>query len=738
MESAGANSRKRSVSAQRKVIVFFFLMATFLDVGISCGVALSRVPYLHYDAKAKRLGIYSDGTLVCCIGRKDAYFILEEQGKAPVEIPVRSMNLQWDAILPKKPEVGSGDQSTTVAKNLKVTGELGGLGRFEEAFEVATLGGFPVITSRLRIVLERSSNFILLRPYSFAARTQPCFLVPGYIYNTNNQAISEGQFPQLAYGSSVGIPESSVFFFRSDRSSHCAVMAMHDGWIVGLCSQEGIRLSPDRFSYNGLGIDSSQKESDALYLTVGYKNFPARYNGNCSPHIAPRWEKGPEYGYIRAHAGDVITVESVIYAARASDLFAYENADRAFYYFLRQEPMRRTTRAEAVRLISDALVSDAVSTPSDLFRVIDGSEECDIGWTGGMMIAYPLLRAGKMYGQKSWSAAAIAAIDALCRDGFNARANMFYDCFKEGEWTTRGWWTYWTGGEHLAYTNGQAVYFILRSYRELGPEERAQKHFWLVAAEKVLRQAIRQQREDGSFAGSFSSQDGSAVDLPGFGSCWFVPACVLMYELSGEKEFLDAAIRAEKFYFEWLATLEPWGTPLDAEGSVDMEGNLALCIAERHLHEATGNSLYLDHLERSINFDFSWKWAYNTYLESNPLRGLEWRSIGGNSASTCNIHLHPMSNMILGEIWYAYKKTGDTYYLDRLRDSFYFGLGCVNLEDGEFGFGKKGWVTEQFLHTDALQGGTSADGGVWERYLPWAAAAILTSLTEEFAGEINY
>lgn len=719
----------------RLVIVLFFIISTIFYAVQPCVATPLETPYLKYDAAEKRLGIYFNGTLVACIGRGDAYFLLEQQGKPPEEIPISSTNLALDSVASEGQNTKRFSQLTTATKSLTVTGTLRSLGSFEETFQIETLHGSPIIKSRLTITLEKSASFILLRPYSLRAKAKPFFLVPGYLYNTNNQAISDGKFPQLAHKSSPGIPESSVFFFRSDRSSHSAVMVIYDGWILALCAPEGIRLPPDRFFYNGLAIDTSQKEMDTLYLTLGYKNFPARYNGNCSPRIAPRWEDGPNYGFIRGKANDVLTLESVIYVAPASDLFAYEKADRVFYYFLRQEPMRRTSPSEAVRLISDALVQDAVTTASGLFRVIDGSDECDIGWTGGMMIAYPLLRAGNIYEEPRWRTVAIAAIDTLCRDGFNSRANMFYDCFKGGKWTTRGWWTHWTGGEHLAYTNGQAAYFILRSYQELTPEEKARKRFWLDAAEKILRQAIRYQLADGSFPGSFSSEDGSPVDIEGFGSCWFLPSCVLMYQISGKEEFLRAAIRAEEFYFDWLATLEPWGTPLDAEKSVDMEGNLALCIAERHLHEATGNPVYLEHLERSIHFDFSWKWAYNTFLENEPLRGLNWRSIGSNSASTCNIHLHPMSNVILAEIWYAYKKTGDMYYLDRLRDSFYLGLGCVNLKDGEFEFGKIGWVTEQFLHTDALQGGTPADGGVWKRYLPWAAAAILSSLTEEFTAE---
>lgn len=717
--------------AKARVVICFSL---FLVGAFFCAVKLCvAAPSLQYDASKKRLGIYFNGTELGCIGKGDAYFFLGEEGKAPEEIAISSTSLGADNVASQGLTLRSSSRLTTETRGLTVTGKLGSLGRFEETFQIEKLRSAQVITSRLTIRMERSGSFILLRPYSFNSRAKPCFLVPGYIYNTNNQAISDGKFPQLAYKAGAGIPESGIFFFRSDRSSHSAVMAMYDGWILAVCSPEGIRLGTDRFSYNGLGIDTSQKDIDSVYLTVGYKNFPARYNGNCSARIAPRWEKEPEYGYIRAKGGDVLTVESVIYAARARDLFAYEDANRVFYYFLREEPMRRTSPKEAVRLISDALVSDAVTSPTGLFRVIDGSDECDIGWTGGMMIAYPLLSAGKMYGEARWRDVAIGAIDTLCRDGFNARANMFYDCFKDGKWTPRGWWTHWTGGEHLAYTNGQAAYFILKAYQALGAKEKAEKRFWIATVEKVLGHAVRHQRADGSFSGSFSSEDGTPVEIEGFGSCWFVAPCVVMYQLTGKRDYLQAAIRGEMYYFKWLETLEPWGTPLDAEKSVDMEGNLALCIAERLLHEATGNPRYLEHLEHSIQFDLSWKWAYNTYLENEPLRGLEWRSIGGNSASSCNIHLHPMSNMILSEIWYAYKRTGDAYYLDRLRDSFCFGLGCVNLKDGEFGFGKKGWVTEQFLHTDALQGGTPADGGVWKRYLPWAAAAILGSLSEEFA-----
>jgi len=664
---------------------------------------------VKHDTDTGRLELEYSGKRVTELNGKAPLFILEEKGKTP--LPVRDFEYL------EKPSQGE----------RILHGKAGDALEFREIFLTDRIDNIPCFRVKLKLLASREIEFILVHPFSIEPETRPVFLSPGYLYNTNNARRSSGKFPQLVYRGKEGTPESGKFYFRADRSSHSSVMALFDKKTIGLCLPEGVAIG-ETFHYNGLGIDTREEDFDILSLTIGYKNDPARYNGNCNPRISGRWEEKPDFGTIKLRKGEECLLEFLIYLGEAGDPFSYEEPLRLFYSFLREEPEKRADPDRVARLITGAILEDGVVEGCGMFRVIDKSDECDTGWTGGMMVAYPLFLMGRKKGHAGAYEAAVRAMDAVTSDGFNAKANMFYDAWKNGKWTVDGWWKNWAGGYHLAYNSGQASYFILRAYSELPSREKALRRIWERRSRDVVNQAVRMQRKSGEYPASFSPRDGSPGKIEGFGGCWFLPATLMMYRLEGGEEYLESARKAEAFYFDWLSTLEVWGTPIDAEGAVELEGNLPLVIGERLLHEITGEEKYLEHLAHAVEYDFTWKWAYNTHLENPPLGDMNWKSIGGNAASSCNIHLHPMSNMILGEISYLYHETDDDYYRQRLKDSQLFGLGCINLKDGDFGFGSAGWGTEQFFHTDAIQGQGPPDGGIWTRYLPWAAAAVLQGI----------
>gem|GEM_PF-3246598 len=681
------------------IMLLLFSLETF-------AIEKQESPSFIFASKENIVSFSCDGKTLAGINAKAPWLLIEEQGKSPVSV------------------TGFKVSENTPGKSLVLESKkIPGLDIIQK-FQTKQIENNRVISSEIKIKAKRKACFILTQPFSISPQQKPVFLSPGYIYNTNNAKRSQGKFPQLAYKGKTQIPESPAFYFRADRSSHCSVMAMFDGFLAAICIPEGVR-SGARFYYNGLGIDTSNKGCDLLCVSLGYKNFPARYNGNCNPRISARWNEKPDYGFIRLEPGEEISAQFLIYTDRAADNFAFEKPLKTFYYFLATPTKAKTDPETAASLISRAIIQDTLVKECNLFRVTDKGNECDIGWTGGMMVACPLILAGKKYNDKQVYNTGVNAMDSLIKNGFNEKANMFYDSFREGKWTVDGWWKSWAGGFHLSYTNGQSVYFLLKAYTELSPGEKKSRDLWLARCRKIIDHAIKNQKPSGEFPASFSPDDGSPGEIQGFGGCWMLPASLMAYKIFHDEKYLKAAIKAEKFYFEWLSTLEVWGTPIDAEGAVELEGNLPLVIAERLLCEITGTDRSLNNLVHAINYDLSWKWAYNTHLENPPLKELDWKSIGGNVASTCNIHLHPMSNMILDELWYVYEKTGDPYYKSRYEDSFKFGLECINLKEGEFGFGKPGWGTEQFFHTDAIQGQGPPDGGIWVRFLPWATAAIL-------------
>lgn len=144
-----------------------------------------------------------------------------------------------------------------------------------------------------------------------------------------------------------------------------------------------------------------------------------------------------------------------------------------------------------------------------------------------------------------------------------------------------------------------------------------------------------------------------------------------------------------------------------------------------------------DHFIHALHYEFSWKFAYNTRHVNEPLKTLNWSSSGGSITSSHNIHIHQKGNLVAEEIYYTYKLTKDPYILSRLKDTLNWGLGTYNREDNYFGFGKKGFATEQFFHSDGKQDDVNrvVDGGIWKDYLSWAASCVLLSSTADIPDE---
>jgi hypothetical protein len=216
-------------------------------------------------------------------------------------------------------------------------------------------------------------------------------------------------------------------------------------------------------------------------------------------------------------------------------------------------------------------------------------------------------------------------------------------------------------------------------------------------------------------------------------SCWFVPGAALIYQLTGEKKYLLAAEKAIQHYNTYHQAGELYGTPMDTFNAVDEEGNLSYICGAVELHKATKDQKYIDLAMDGLHYEFSWKFAYNTVYSNEPLRSMNWSSGGGSITSNHNPHIHPMGNIIAGELFYLYEQTGDRYIADRLRDTCIWGLGSFNTKDNDFGFGKTGHSTEQFFYSDGilLPWWRPHDGGVWEANLPWASACPLLSCAED-------
>lgn len=145
-----------------------------------------------------------------------------------------------------------------------------------------------------------------------------------------------------------------------------------------------------------------------------------------------------------------------------------------------------------------------------------------------------------------------------------------------------------------------------------------------------------------------------------------------------------------------------YGAPLDTNKTVDSEGVLSYICAVRMLHELTGKEEYLDHLRDALCYEYSFKLCYNTPVQVPPLSVLHWSSCGGSITSVANPHIHPMSSTVMDEMLYYLRFRTDSYIRSRLEDTMLWSLQTFNTHDGEYGYGRTGWMSERFCHCEGL------------------------------------
>ena len=619
----------------------------------------------------------------------------------------------------------------------------------ELTFEGNTIKG----TVTLEILTD--DPFIIQCPFvSPRKKESPYYMIPGFLYGTNNLEKSPGPHHKLNYHGPIDWPNSSLLFTRADRSSHPGIITVQENTVdlIGISDRmEGAEFEPTdvwmpRYPYNGLMIDTSQEDRDITGFMLGYEHAPRRYTLVWDDPKTPRQDEYL-FGWLQGLKGKTLTAKVYYYADEAKDVRDYSKPLKWYYRQIHQSPRKRSERMHAIETIASSIIEETWLPEDKGFFICDnedGRQQSPIAWTGGMQVAYPLLKAAEKTGNKKFADIAHTYINHLCSEGMNARAGFLHEEKHYGKWTITGWWgkrenclNFGDKPLHCGYVNGQASYYLLKSFVVNDKKDT----LWLRTARTVIESAIRVQRKDGYIPCFFDPVTGEGRDhersLDGFMSCWFVPGAALLYHLTGEKKYLDAADKAIVYYNSYHRKGELYGAPMDTFNAVDEEGNLAYILGCVELHKATRNKKYIELAMDGLHYEFSWKFAYNAVYSNDPLRSMNWPSSGGSITSTHNPHIHQMGNIIAGELFYMYEQTKDPYIADRLRDTCIWGLGSYNTKDNDFGFGKKGHSTEQFFYSDALllPWWKPHDGGVWEANLPWSSGCPLLSSAEDIPDE---
>lgn len=581
---------------------------------------------------------------------------------------------------------------------------------------------------------------------SLQDETELFHLIPAIIHGDNNATLIRPlEFPLLTQDR-PNDPDCSPFWeFRADRSSHpVSILCCHRG-AVGVSVDPYTEDADGQLIRNGVFAELP----NVCGISLGYSNDPFTYiNHMFGPD--DRMDYGPST-YDRAK---VMRTSGRLYLESGGGRLAAHRIIRQVYNDLREIPQPKKTVRQAVEGLLDAMLTvnwsdemqgftNGICQVPDAPELIARRPLVEIGWTGGGVIAYPLLSAQYALNlPKSIFDACqgpLQMMDAIV-NSYNPDSGLFYDLTRtwSGPWPdsrVNGWWAGFHLVEdcHSAYTNGSAVFYLFKMLEfqkgcgeELNPS-------WLETGRKVLDTVIELQREDGAFGYTYSQNEKKVLDWEGFAGCWFAAGCALAYRLTDEPRYLESARRALDYYAGFVKDLNCWGTPMDTYKAVDEEGNLGFIRAARLMHEITGEQHDLELLKNGADYECLWRYGFKAKPEHPPLDTCGWNSCGGSITSISNPHVHPMGLLVTGDLEYLAEQSGENYYRQRAEDGVNWVMATMELYPDTMGYGKYGVLSERTCPSDGLVTERYSDGtpcSTWFSYNGWAAANTLEALVE--------
>ncbi|MCR5322709.1 MAG: hypothetical protein K6E85_05525 [Lachnospiraceae bacterium] len=346
-------------------------------------------------------------------------------------------------------------------------------------------------------------------------------------------------------------------------------------------------------------------------------------------------------------------------------------------------------------------------------------------------------------------AQALDCIEHIVNTSLNEKSDLPYLVEQDGIWSNHGWWyDKQPDPGHAAYLVGQSVYLILKAYA-LENRFESSKNFqssqkngnlhdnWLSFAQRVIQKTEKSRNQDGEYPYVFSDKTGSGLVYDSFSGAWCMAAAAYYSYITADDSYLPELLKSEKWYHSaYIIHQECYGGPLDIDKKTDSEGILSYIRAVRYLHEIVSSDeekeILLDHLRDALYYEYTFKYCYNSPIKIPPLSKVGWSSCGGSITSVTNPHIHPMSSSVIDEMIYYLQFRDEAYIRGRLKDTVLWSCQCHNTFDKEYDYGKTGWMSERFCHSEGLLTETYPDGkpaSTWFALMPWACGSILEGLT---------
>ncbi len=419
-------------------------------------------------------------------------------------------------------------------------------------------------------------SIVKMRLQPLEGNYQNC--IPGILYGTNHvESVEPNEFPVLSNRENDCFA-SDEWSFRADRSTHSVSILWNRNEAAGIWIEPYIMQGEEVIR---TGVFTSLRHG--MGVSVGYQNSPVTFLDKRNPKPF----KGQEV--------TKCSVQGKVYLIQGMEERGVHRILKSCYKQMHETPQFSKSPKEAVQALIETFLKvnyqEKYHNYSNLYmnwkagKLEAWRPLVEIGWTGGGVLAFPFLKAQLCMkrdetmwnGAKGWR-----EIIQEIVDGYHEKSGFFHDITEtwDARWPDsleNGWWAGFGLAKdcHCAYTNGSALYFILKTMKCLDKNGISYDSSWENACRKVLDTVCVLQREDGNFGYTYNNQKREVIDWDGFAGCWFAAALCYGYERYREERYLQAAKKGAEFYHKFVIALDCYGTPMDTWKAVDEEGNLA-------------------------------------------------------------------------------------------------------------------------------------------------------------------
>ncbi len=539
-------------------------------------------------------------------------------------------------------------------------------------------------TENLKIV-ERSWSANRVFHFRVRFNIKPKYwMIPGVVYNGN--MLGSGRFPRPRF--------SSNWFFREDRCTLPSGVIIEDNKFVLSVFTEPAKttdeLSSVSIQNNIIVIRIPWMETPLRYTSKGkftrgettYFDEPTTYTRRFYIINAPYRELGYENGYSYV-------------LRRAWEIFGRREA-------INREIVQRYIELKT-RFALDVHYYEDGKVAGFLQFVMPNTPLCgssiSAGFTGkSMEMALALYRIYLLNGDERIKNIAFNVANFHCVGLL--KSGLIYTDYSLAR---KKWYGYFPKKCRNINTRqvGETIYSLLRLY-QIAKNKGEQKEKWLIISKKIGDFLVAKQCEDGSFY-SWWTPTGVGLTRGGTNGAYAIWLLAELYRITQDQKYLKTTEKAIVYYIKQIIDNNRyWGDTLDAD-CIDKEAGHALLRACVLMYEITRNESYLDAAKRAAYYILSWMFFWDVPFDEKTILGkIKFRTFGWTAVSVENLHLDPYGLIMAPDFIKIFKYTGDRFWLDIAISMARPVLGFISKKPGQLGANKifVGFQPEQIYHTD--------------------------------------